>query len=43
MYVCAKCKKEVEQLEPKFTRCPFCGSRQVYKMRQPIAKEVSTD
>lgn len=43
MYKCAKCKKEIKALEAKFTRCPSCGWRVVFKARQPIAKEVGTD
>ncbi|PIT84255.1 DNA-directed RNA polymerase subunit P [Candidatus Micrarchaeota archaeon CG10_big_fil_rev_8_21_14_0_10_45_29] len=43
MYTCSKCKKETQVLEAKFTRCQYCGCRELYKTRQPIAKEVSTD
>ncbi|MFH1306246.1 MAG: DNA-directed RNA polymerase subunit P [Candidatus Micrarchaeota archaeon] len=43
MYMCAKCKKEINELETKFTRCPYCGCREVHKTRQPIAKDVDTD
>ncbi|VVB57989.1 DNA-directed RNA polymerase subunit P [Candidatus Anstonella stagnisolia] len=43
MYTCAKCKKEIQKLDTKFTRCPSCGHRILYKQRQPIAKDVSTD
>ena len=43
MYKCRKCKKDVKQLDTKFVRCPYCGSRVLYKMRQPIAKDIGTD
>ncbi|MCD6227245.1 zinc-ribbon domain-containing protein [Candidatus Micrarchaeota archaeon] len=43
MYVCPKCGKEIEKIEQKFVRCPYCGSRILMKKRPPIAKEVSTD
>ncbi|MCX8197904.1 MAG: DNA-directed RNA polymerase subunit P [Candidatus Micrarchaeota archaeon] len=45
MYICSnrKCNKKIESLDSKFTRCPHCGHRVLYKVRQPIAREVSTD
>jgi len=45
MYVCSnpKCKKRIESLDTKFTRCPYCGYRVLYKIREPVAREVSTD
>ena len=45
MYVCPnpKCKKHIKGLETKFVRCPHCGSRILYKDRQPVAKEIKTD
>ena len=43
MYRCAKCKKDVKTLDTKFTRCPHCGNRVLFKDREPVAREVSTD
>lgn len=45
MYVCInqKCKKKIDKLDTKFTRCPYCGHRVLCKVRQPVAREVSTD
>ncbi len=43
MYRCGKSKKEIKSLDTKFTRCPHCGWRVLYKARLPIAKDVSTD
>ncbi|VVB99992.1 DNA-directed RNA polymerase subunit P [uncultured archaeon] len=43
MYVCSKCKKDIASLDTKFTRCPYCGHRILYKKREPVAKEVTTD
>ncbi len=43
MYRCGKCKKEIKSVDTKFTRCPHCGWRILYKGRLPIAKEVGTD
>ncbi len=42
MYVCRKCKEEIKALG-KFVRCTKCGSRVLYKKRQSVAKEVSSD
>ncbi len=45
MYVCSnpKCKKTIERFDTKFIRCPHCGHRVLYKKREPVAREVSTD
>ncbi|MCX6770102.1 MAG: DNA-directed RNA polymerase subunit P [Candidatus Micrarchaeota archaeon] len=43
MYACPKCKKRIENLEAKTTRCPYCANRVIYKIREPVAREVSTD
>ncbi len=43
MYACSKCKKKIEKLDTKFTRCPYCGNRVLYKTREPVARDVSTD
>jgi len=43
MYVCWKCNKDVKKLETKFVCCPYCGCRVLFKKREPVAKEVSTD
>ncbi|MHA1409116.1 MAG: DNA-directed RNA polymerase subunit P [Candidatus Odinarchaeia archaeon] len=43
MYVCSECKKEVT-LEGLKTlpgiKCPYCGSRILYKSRPPIVKKI---
>ena len=43
MYICWKCKKEIKELDSKFVRCPYCGCRVLFKKRQSVAKEVSSD
>jgi len=43
MYSCPKCKKKIESLDTKSTRCPHCAHRVLYKVREPLAREVSTD
>ncbi len=43
MYVCFDCGKNIENIDPNFVRCPFCGCRILFKKRLPIAKEVKTD
>ena len=35
MYICSKCKKKVESIDGKFTRCPHCGHRILFKDREP--------
>ncbi len=43
MYSCPKCKKKIASIDGKFTRCPHCGNRVMFKDREPVAREVSTD
>lgn len=43
MYVCFECKKDIEKIDTKFVRCPYCGCRILFKKRPPIVKEISTD
>lgn len=45
MYVCSnpKCAKRIDSIDTKFIRCPHCGHRVLYKSRQPLARDVSTD
>jgi len=43
MYMCGKCGKDIKMLDPKFTRCPYCGNRTLYKKRGAVAREISTD
>ncbi len=43
MYVCPTCKKDINSLDTKFTRCPHCGYKILYKKREPVSREVSTD
>jgi DNA-directed RNA polymerase subunit RPC12/RpoP len=43
MYSCPKCKKKMPSIDGKFTRCPHCGNRVLFKDREPVAREVSTD
>ncbi|MGM0687780.1 MAG: DNA-directed RNA polymerase subunit P [Promethearchaeia archaeon] len=43
VYVCRKCRKEVttEGLETlPGVKCPYCGSRILYKVRPPVVKRV---
>jgi len=43
MYVCWKCKESLKELDPSFIRCPKCGSRVLFKERQPITRDIRTD
>jgi len=41
MYVCFKCGKEVEYKDiKKKVRCPFCGSKILFKKRPEVVKKV---
>lgn len=39
-FKCGKCGKVVEDLPDGLVRCPACANKVLYKLRQPIAKEV---
>jgi DNA-directed RNA polymerase subunit RPC12/RpoP len=43
MYKCWKCKKTIKSLDEAFIRCPYCGSRILFKERPPIAKDVKAE
>ncbi|RLG20193.1 DNA-directed RNA polymerase subunit P [Candidatus Micrarchaeota archaeon] len=43
MYTCWKCEEEIPELDPSFIRCPKCGSRILFKKRQPITRDIKTD
>lgn len=43
MYACPKCKKRIESLDTKGIRFPYCAHRVLYKVREPVAREVPTD
>ncbi|MCD6549418.1 DNA-directed RNA polymerase subunit P [Candidatus Micrarchaeota archaeon] len=43
MYVCGKCGRTIKSLDEHFVRCPYCGHRIIYKVRAPVAREISTD
>ncbi|MBT4870037.1 MAG: DNA-directed RNA polymerase subunit P [Candidatus Diapherotrites archaeon] len=42
-YRCAKCGKEIENIEDGMVRCQSCGHRILYKKRDPIAKTIKVD
>jgi len=42
-YRCAKCRTEVQSVPEGLVRCPSCGHRIMYKLRDPLSKEVKTD
>jgi DNA-directed RNA polymerase subunit RPC12/RpoP len=42
-YVCGQCGKEVQSIAEGMVRCPSCGYRLLYKVRDPIAKTVKVD
>jgi len=42
-YKCASCKKEVQSIAEGLVRCPSCGHRILYKLRDPVAKTVKVD
>jgi DNA-directed RNA polymerase subunit RPC12/RpoP len=43
MYVCWKCRENIKSLDQAFIRCPKCGSRVLFKERQPITRDISTN
>lgn len=42
-YKCAKCGTEVQNVYEGLVRCPSCGYRILYKLREPISKTVKAD
>jgi len=40
MYKCGGCSRELKKLEPAKNRCPYCGSRNLYKVRSRIVRTV---
>ena len=43
VYKCANCGKEVTTIAEGMVRCPSCGYRVLYKLRDPIAKTIKVD
>lgn len=43
MYVCPKCTKKFKTDELEFIRCPYCGTKVLFKETPATAKKVSTD
>ena len=44
-YICWKCRKKFksEELNWHTIRCPYCGSKVLFKETPPTLKKVSTD
>ena len=40
MYKCGKCGEKFASLGEGSVRCPVCANKVVYKMREPVVKEV---
>lgn len=40
MYKCAKCGKVFDDLPDRVVRCPSCAYKVVFRVRDPIAKNV---
>ena len=40
MYRCGGCNRTLKKLEPAKNRCPYCGSRTLYKIRAKIIRTV---
>lgn len=40
MYRCSGCNKKLEKIEQGSTKCPFCGSRILFKMRPEVVRKV---
>lgn len=40
MYKCGKCGETFERLPDGVIRCPQCAYKILYKLREPVAKEV---
>jgi len=40
---CAKCGVQVQSIEEGLIRCPSCGYRILYKLRDPLAKTVKVE
>jgi len=43
MYVCSNCGKEFKYDELQFIRCPYCGSKVLFKKTPPTVKKVKAD
>lgn len=45
LYICWKCNKQFksEEMAASTSRCPYCGSKVLFKQTPPILKKVSTD
>jgi len=40
MYKCAKCRKEVKLEKNDPVRCPYCGYKIFFKIREKVLKKV---
>lgn len=40
MYKCGKCGEKFERLPQGVIRCPRCADKILFKLREPITKEV---
>jgi DNA-directed RNA polymerase subunit RPC12/RpoP len=42
MFVCPNCGHEYAS-DDEFTRCPYCGTKFLFKRTPPVSHKVSTD
>lgn len=40
MYRCGKCNQTFEKLQDNLVRCPKCAYKVLYKVREPVVKEI---
>ncbi len=40
VYKCAKCGEKITNIEAGMIRCPACANKILYKVREPVAKDV---
>ncbi|MBS3815316.1 MAG: DNA-directed RNA polymerase subunit P [Hadesarchaea archaeon] len=40
MYKCGGCNRIIDDPDPATSRCPFCGSRILFKIRPKVVRKV---